>query len=82
VTDSKKRNYITESCSQKIYFLGYLNEAEYMACIKKMSAFNLNILIEEYKLNLCVTSKDTSLAVIFYNKYVISLDIVVHYGSF
>jgi len=56
VTDTKQRNYITESCSQKIYFGGYLNGAEYVACIKKMSAFNLNILFEEYKLNLCVTS--------------------------
>jgi len=56
-----------------------LNETEYMACIKKMNAFNLNILFEEYKLNLCVTSQDTSLAVIFYNKHIISLDIVHHY---
>lgn len=56
VTDTKQRNYITESCSQKIYFGGYLNETEYVACIKKMSSFNLSILIEEYKLNLCVTS--------------------------
>jgi hypothetical protein len=53
-----------------------------MACIKKMSAFNLNLLIEEYKLNLCVTSQDTSLAVIFYNKHIISLDIIHHYGCF
>jgi len=56
VTDTKQRSSITESCSQKIYFGGYLNEAEYVTCVKKMSAFNLNILIEEYKLNFCVTS--------------------------
>jgi hypothetical protein len=41
-----------------------MNEAEYVVCIKKISAFNLNILIE-CKLNLCGSYQDRSLTVIF-----------------